>query len=92
MQVKKNPKRSRKTAQVISRSGAVFWTTQTQFWQWFREQKLIKTADSPLTGRMASEDEESLVVISNTLLNLAHQNHLREALDSRRKALNSRKN
>jgi hypothetical protein len=33
------------------------------------------------------EHEELLVLISNTVLNLAHPNHLREALASRRAGL-----
>ncbi len=61
-----------------------FWTTQAQFWQWVRDAVVVKTGDAPLTGVFAREHEELLVVLSNTVLNLAHPNHLREALLSRR--------
>ena len=77
---KKNPR----TALVVCKSGKEFWTTQKQFWQWVREGVVRKMGDAPLTGAFAREDEESLVVLSNTVLNLACPNHLAEALRSRR--------
>jgi len=64
-----------------------FWTTQTQFWQWVREGTVIKLHDNPLTGSFVRSHEETAVVISNTVLNLAYPNHLREALASRRMGL-----
>jgi hypothetical protein len=36
-----------------------------------------------LTGLFKREHEELLVLLSNTVLNLAHPNHMREALLSR---------
>ena len=80
-------KKKRKTALVICRDRKEFWTTQTQFWQWVREGVVTKTNDRPLTGAFAREHEELMVVFSNTVLNLAHPNHLREALMSRRMGL-----
>jgi hypothetical protein len=84
---KKKQKKKKRTALVICRDGKGFWTTQTQFWQWVREGVVAKSGDDPLTGRFAREHEELLVVLSNTVLNLAHPNHLREALSSRRVGL-----
>jgi len=81
---KDKKKRKRKTAQVICRDGKQFWTTQTQFWQWVRDGVVVKTGDQPLTGDFKREHEELLVLLSNTVLNLAHPNHVREALASRR--------
>jgi hypothetical protein len=83
---KKKPKK-KKTALVVCRDQKEFWTTQTQFWQWFREGVVTKTGDRPLTGRFVREHEELMVVFSNTVLNLAHPNHIREALMSRRSSL-----
>jgi hypothetical protein len=40
-----------------------------------------------LTGTFNREHEELLVLLSNTVLNLAHPNHMREALLSRRVGL-----
>jgi hypothetical protein len=80
-------KKKRKTALVICRDRKEFWTTQTQFWQWVREGVVAKASDQPLTGRFAREHEELMVVLSNTVLNLAHPNHVREALMSRRLGL-----
>lgn len=77
-------KRKKKTALVICRDRKQFWTTQTQFWQWVREGIVTKTGEQPLTGLFKREHEELLVVLSNTVLNLAHPNHMREALLSRR--------
>jgi hypothetical protein len=77
-------KRKKKTALVICRDRKQFWTTQTQFWQWVREGIVIKTGEQPLTGIFKREHEELLVLLSNTVLNLAHPNHMREALLSRR--------
>ena len=77
-------KRKKKTALVICRDRKQFWTTQTQFWQWVREGIVIKTGEQPLTGIFRREHEELLVLLSNTVLNLAHPNHMREALLSRR--------
>ena len=77
-------KRKKKTALNICRDRKQFWTTQTQFWQWVREGIVIKTDEQPLTGIFKREHEELLVLLSNTVLNLAHPNHMREALLSRR--------
>ncbi len=87
MKIKKDKKKKvkkKKTALVICRDRKQFWTTQTQFWQWVREGIVVKTDDQPLTGLFRREYEELLVLLSNTVLNLAHPNHMREALLSRR--------
>jgi len=80
----KKKKRKKKTALVVCRDRKRFWTTQTQFWQWVREGVVIKTGEQPLSGVFRREHEELLVLLSNTVLNLAHPNHMREALLSRR--------
>ena len=77
-------KGKQKTARVVCRNGKSYWTTQKQFWQWVREGAVIKKQDSPLSGEFVREHEELLVLLSNTVLNLAHPNHMREALLSRR--------
>jgi hypothetical protein len=64
-----------------------FWTTQAQFWQWVRDGIVVKSHDCPLTGHFVRDHEETAVLISNTVLNLAYPNHLREALTSRRLGL-----
>jgi hypothetical protein len=83
MQAKKK-KRKKKTALVVCRDRKEFWTTQTQFWQWVRDGVVMKVGDQPLTGLFRREHEELMVLLSNTVLNLAHPNHMREALLSRR--------
>ena len=83
----KKKRRKRKSARVICRDRKEFWTTQTQFWQWVREGIIVKTGDDPLTGLFSREHEELMVMLSNTVLNLAHPNHIREAMLSRRMAL-----
>ena len=83
----KKKKRKKKTALIICRDRKEFWTTQAQFWQWAREGVVTKTDDNPLTGTFKREHEELLVLLSNTVLNLAHPNHMREALLSRRVGL-----
>ena len=80
----KKKKRKKRTALVICRDRKEFWTTQAQFWQWVRDGIVIKTGEQPLTGLFKREHEELLVLLSNTVLNLAHPNHMREALLSRR--------
>jgi len=80
---KKVKKKKKKSALIVCRDGKEFWTTQTQFWQWVREGVVTKMADGPLTGSFVREHEELMVVFSNTVLNLAHPNHVREALMSR---------
>jgi hypothetical protein len=80
----KKKKRKKKTALVVCRDRKQFWTTQTQFWQWVRDGVVTKTGERPLTGLFNREHEELLVLLSNTVLNLAHPNHMREALLSRR--------
>ena len=84
---KKAKKKKKKTALIVCRDGKEFWTTQTQFWRWFREGAVVKTGDRPLSGAFVREHEELMVVLSNTVLDLAHPNHIREALLSRRMAL-----
>ena len=87
---KKKKVKKKKTALVICRDRKEFWTTQTQFWQWVREGIVVKTHDRPLTGMFHREHEELMVIFSNTVLNLAHPNHMREALLSRRVGLGGR--
>jgi hypothetical protein len=85
--IKAKRKRRKKTALVVCRDRKQFWTTQTQFWQWVREGVVEKTGDKPLTGIFQREHEELMVLLSNTVLNLACPNHLRESLLSRRVGL-----
>jgi hypothetical protein len=83
----KKKRRKKKSALVVCRNRKEFWTTQTQFWQWVREGVVVKVSDGPLTGAFVRENEELMVLLSNTVLNLAHPNHIREAMLSRRTAL-----
>ena len=69
---------------VICHDGKQFWTTQAEFWQWIRQQLVVKLGDNPLTG-LLREHEEKMVLINHTVLNLAAPNHMREAMLSRRK-------
>jgi len=82
--VKAKRKSRKKTALVVCKDRKQFWTTQAQFWQWVREGVVVKTGERPLTGAFQREHQELLVLLSNTVLNLAHPNHLREALLSRK--------
>ncbi len=84
MTKKEKKKKKKKTALIICRDRKEFWTTQKQFWQWVREGVITKTHDQPLTGMFVRDHEELMVLVSNTILNLAHPNHMREALLSRR--------
>src|SRR5437879_7590364 len=84
MAKKEKKKKKKKTALVVCRDRKEFWTTQKQFWQWVREGVIVKTQDQPLTGAFRREHDELMVLVSNTVLNLAHPNHMREALLSRR--------
>lgn len=88
--IARKKKRKKKTALVVCRDRKQFWTTQTQFWQWVREGVVMKTGEQPLTGLFRREHEELLVVLSNTVLNLAHPHHVREALLSRRVGISGR--
>jgi hypothetical protein len=45
---------------------------QTQVWQWVREGVVFKAGDNPLTAMFRREHEELMVVLSYTVLNLAH--------------------
>lgn len=81
---KKAKKKKKKNALIVCRNGNEFWTTQAQFWQWVRDHIVVKFGDAPLRGKFVRENEEYAVVISNTVLNLAHRNHLREVLHSRK--------
>jgi len=81
---KDKKKKKKRTALVICQDNNQFWTTQAQFWQWVRDRVVIKTQDNPLTGTFMHEHEQLMVMLSHTVLNLAHPNHLREALQSRR--------
>ena len=85
MSPKKVNKKKKKNALVLCRDRKEFWTTQTQFWQWVRDGLIVKTDDHPLSGAFTREPEEELMVlVRNTVLNLGHPNHMREALLSRR--------
>ncbi len=80
----KKKQKKKRTALIVCRDRKQFWTTQAQFWQWVREGVVVKMNDGPLEGAFVREDEEKMVVLSNTVLNLAHPNHVREALAARR--------
>ncbi len=80
-------KKKKKNALIICHDGKEYWTTQAQFWQWVRESVVLKVSDGPLRGRFIRQNEEYNVVISNTVLNLNCPNHLREALDSRKRVV-----
>jgi hypothetical protein len=90
LSVKKVKKKKKRTALVVCRDRKQFWTTQAQFWQWVRDGVVVKTHDQPLTGAFLREHEELMVMLSNTVLNLAHPNHMREALASRRVGLSGK--
>ncbi|HEY0321705.1 MAG TPA: hypothetical protein VGC66_12160 [Pyrinomonadaceae bacterium] len=90
MSTKKEKKKKKRTALVICRDRKQFWTTQAQFWQWVRDGVIMKTQDRPLTGIFLRDHEESIIVLSNTLLNLAHPNHLTEVLGARRGSLSGK--
>jgi hypothetical protein len=81
---KERRKKRKHTALIVCQHARPFWTTQAQFWQWVREHVIVKIQDRPLTGVFVRENEELMIVLSNTVLNLANQNHLNEALLSRR--------
>ena len=81
---RKKKTKKRKTALIICQDRKQFWTTQTQFWQLVRDGIVVKTGEQPLTGLFKREHEELMVLLSNTVLNLAHPNHMREALLSRK--------
>ena len=83
-QQKERRKKKKHTALIVCHHAKPFWTTQAQFWQWVRDRIIKKIHDRPLTGVFVREDEELMVVLSNTVLDLANQNHLNEALLSRR--------
>src|SRR5205823_14776649 len=83
----KKTRRKKKTALIICRDRKQFWTTQTQFWQRVREGMIVKTGDHPLTGLFARDHEEMIVISSDTVLKLAHPNHVRDAMLSTRMAL-----
>jgi tRNA(His) 5'-end guanylyltransferase len=87
---KKKKTKKKKTALIICQDKKQFWTTQTQFWQWVREGIVIKTGEQRLTGLFTREQEELMVLLSNTVLNLAHPNHMREALLSRRTGMSGK--
>ena len=84
MAKKEKKKKKKKTALVVCRDRKEFWTTQKQFWQWVREAKIVKSSDGPLTGKFINDDEEKLVVLANTVLNISCPNHLREAMAQRK--------
>ncbi len=81
---KKAKKKQKKNALIVCQDRSEFWTTQKQFWQWMREGVIVKTSDGPLAGHFVREDEEKMVILANTVLNLSCPNHLREALAQRR--------
>ena len=84
---KEKRKGRKRTALVMCKDNKEFWTTQKQFWQWVRDGVVEKTGEQPLRGEFRREHEELMVLLSNTVLNLAHPNHMREALLSRKAAL-----
>jgi hypothetical protein len=87
---KEKRKEEEKKALMVCRNRKEFWTTQTQSWPWIREGVITKTGDQSHTGLFQREHEEVMVLLSNTLLNLAHPNHMREALLLRKVGLSIR--
>ena len=83
---KKAEKRKKKNALIVCHDNSQFWTTQKQFWQWLREGVIVQVSDGPLAGRFVRDDQEKMVILANTVLNLSCPNHLTEALSQRRMA------
>ena len=83
-QEKRQQRKQKKNALVMTHDQSQFWITQKQFWQWVREGVIVKLSDGPLTGHFVRENEEKMVVLANTVLNLSCPNHLNEALTQRR--------
>ena len=81
---KQEQKKRKRTARILCKNRSEYWTTQAQFWQWVRDFKVVKLQHNPLTGKFVREDEETLVVIHNVILNIENPNHLRETVLSRR--------
>lgn len=81
---KRNRNKRKRTALVICKNETQFWTTQAQFWQWVREKKVKKVQDNPLTGQFIVSEEESMIILSNSVLNLKNRNHVDEVVASRR--------
>ena len=77
---RKDKRKGRKrTALIICKDNKEFWTTQKQFWQWAREGVIEKTGEQPLRGQFRREHDELMVLVSNTVLNLAHPNHQKKS-------------
>jgi len=72
-----------KTALIICRDGRNSGPPQKQFCSG-PGRRDRENQDGPLTGEFLREYEELMVLVSHTVLNLAHPNHMREALLSRR--------
>ena len=77
-------KKKKNNALVMCHDSSSYWTNQKQFWQWVRDGIIVKVGDFPLSGKFVRRDEEKIVILANTVLNLAHQNHLREVLTQRK--------
>jgi len=77
-------KKRKRTARILCKDRREYWTTQAQFWQWVRDLKVVKLQHNPLTGKFVNQDEETLVVINNAILNIQNPNHLRETVLSRK--------
>jgi hypothetical protein len=82
---KNKNKKKKRNALVVCQSGREYWTTQAEFWQWVRDRVVIKVGDHPLKGVFRLEHEELKVVLSNTVLNLAAPNHLREVMQAKQR-------
>lgn len=81
----KQTHKRKRSALIICQDETQFWTTQKQFWQWVRELKIVKLQDNPLTGKFNQPYEELMILVGHTVLNLAHRNHLTDAISARRR-------
>ena len=76
--------KKKKNALIICSDEGRFWVTQKEFWNWFREKKITKINDHPLTGKFIRSDDEKIVILANTVLNLSCPRHLSEVLNQRK--------
>lgn len=85
LEKKREKKKKKCTARLVCNNGDQFWVTQATFWQWVRDKVVVKIQDHPLTGQFRYADEERMIMLCKTILNLSAPNHLNEALYARRK-------
>ena len=66
---------TRKSARIWVNGGKCYWVSAKQFWGWVLDGILVLKGENPLEGQYKGREEDLLVTLNRTILNVACPEH-----------------